>query len=142
MYSFFQPVHSYLAYFLLTALISTVGYALYAAFTSESNPRVLQKLALISMIFSHIQLLIGLAVYGVSPYGFSNLSGAAMADATQRLLALEHPFTNILAILLITVGYRKVKKAVAGNTAKHVLIYYGIGLLLLMSRIPWGLWFQ
>ena len=49
------------------------------------------------MILAHIQLLVGIVLYFLSPLGFSNLSGEAMGDSMSRLYALEHPLINILA---------------------------------------------
>jgi hypothetical protein len=56
---------------------------------------------------------------------------------------VEHPFINIVAIVLITIGWSKHKK-VMGATAKFkkIAIFYGLGLLLILSRIPWGQWFS
>jgi hypothetical protein len=58
------------------------------------------------------------------------------------LTSLEHPLINIIAIVLITIGWSKHKKA-ANNDAKFqsIAIFYGIGLVLILSRIPWSLWF-
>jgi hypothetical protein len=54
-------------------------------------------------------------------------------------MVIEHPITNILAVVLIQLGRIKSKKAYE-DAVKHnrSLFYYGIGLLLILSRIPWG----
>jgi hypothetical protein len=64
-----------------------------------------------------------------------------MSDATARLTALEHPLINILAIVLISVGFIRAKK-LESSTAKFRSIYmmYAVGLLLILSRIPWATW--
>jgi len=56
-----------------------------------------------------------------------------------RALVVEHPLTNIIAVVLIQIGRIKSKKAYE-DSSKHTrsLIYYGLGLLLILSRIPWG----
>jgi len=47
----------------------------------------------------------------------------------------------IIAIVLITVGYSKAKRAVADYAAnKIVFILYTIALILILSRIPWSTW--
>jgi len=99
-----------------------------------------RKLGLIGLIFCHIQLLLGLILYFVSPLvqGF----GVAMKDSTLRLYALEHPLINIIAIVLITIGWSKHKKATDSNKKfKLFAIFYTIGLILILSRIPWKVWF-
>ena len=96
------------------------------------------------LIFSHIQLLVGLILYFVSPWfdQWSNLGmGGVMKDAQARLFLVEHPFTNILAIALITIGW-SVHKHQSDPSKKflRIALFYGLGLLLLMSRIPWDTW--
>jgi hypothetical protein len=59
-----------------------------------------------------------------------------------RLLAVEHPTVNILAIVAITIGWSRHKRFVEGDKKfKSIAIFYGIGLLLILSRIPWNQWF-
>ena len=70
-------------------------------------------------------------------------AGAVMSDTTTRLLAVEHPTVMILAIVLITIGWSKHKRKIE-DVAKFKMfaIFYGIGLLLMLSRIPWNQWFS
>ena len=69
--------------------------------------------------------------------------GMGGLNSASRLLALEHPFTNIIAIALITIGWSRHKKK-TDDTAKFksIAIFYGLGLLLILSRIPLGQWFN
>jgi hypothetical protein len=63
-------------------------------------------------------------------------------ETTARLTSLEHPLINVLAIAAITIGWSKHKKIVS-NVAKFksIAIFYAIGLILILIRIPWHLWF-
>ena len=91
------------------------------------------------MLSIHIQLLVGLILYFVSPLGFASLG--EMADKTIRMTSLEHPLINIIAIALITVGWSKHKSALTSDDKfKKIMFFFGIGLLLITSRIPWKLW--
>jgi len=102
------------------------------------------RIALFTLIVSHIQLLIGLSWYFMSPwYSALKASGAeVMKDKGARLIAVEHPITMILAIALITIGWSKHKKKTSDAAKfKIVAIFYGIALLLILSRIPWNNWF-
>jgi NADH:ubiquinone oxidoreductase subunit 2 (subunit N) len=140
MYNFVQKFHSGWAYLALLLLV----FAVVNSFLGKSSKREFtakdRKIALFGLIATHIQLLVGLILYFVSPLG-SALFGE-MKDASARLTSLEHPFVNILAITLITVGWSKHKKA-ATSEAKFnsIFVFYGLGLLLILSRIPWKLWF-
>jgi hypothetical protein len=70
-------------------------------------------------------------------------ASAVMKEKSVRLLAIEHPVTMVLAIVIITVGWSQHKKKVAAvEKFKTFAIFYGIGLLLILSKIPWGNWFS
>jgi hypothetical protein len=99
---------------------------------------------LFTLIVAHIQLLIGLGWYFMSPWfkALKENSGEVMADQATRLLAVEHPIMMILAIILITIGWSKHKKKTTDSAKfKTFAIFYGIALLLILYRIPWINWF-
>jgi NADH:ubiquinone oxidoreductase subunit 2 (subunit N) len=140
MYPFLKNFHSGWAYLALLLLFvasinSLIGYLNKKEFTPKDR-----KIALFALIAMHVQLLIGLVLYFVSPYGKESFG--LMKDADLRLTSLEHPLVNIIAIVLITIGWSRHKKA-ATSEAKFKAIYlpYIIGLLLVLSKIPWKLWF-
>ncbi len=141
-----QNVHSYLAYVVLAILILAVFNALSGwlgkkEFTMEKDLRV----SLFALILTHIQLVLGLIVYFVSDNGIKAIQTLGMGglNAAARLLALEHPLMNVIAIILITMGWSRHKKK-TDDTAKFksIAIFYGLGLVFILSRIPWGQWFN
>lgn len=144
MYEAILNVHSYLAYIVLAVLFLAVANAILGLvknkiFTLEKDMR----LSLFALILSHILLLIGLILYFVSPNGLNAIqeNGMGGLSAVSRLLAVEHPFVNIIAIVLITIGWSKHKKLMEANRKfKTIAIFYGLGLLCLLSRIPWSQW--
>jgi uncharacterized membrane protein len=141
MYTGLQHLHSYLAYFLLGVLVLSLIYAIVKFVTKSMFTEQVRKVVLTGFIASHLQLLIGLVLYFISPVGLSGFSGDVMADSVSRLYALEHPLTMIIAVVLISVGYIKAKKP--GDDArrfKTVILYYMLGLILILIRIPWQAW--
>ena len=141
MYTGLQHLHSGLAYLVLAALVIIIGYVLANYLKDNPFTEKVRKASLVGLIVSHLQLLIGLVLYFISPKGLSKFSGEAMGDAMSRLYMLEHPLTMIIAIILITVGYSKAKNgANDGSRYKKILIFYGIGLVLMLIRIPWSVW--
>lgn len=139
-------LHSYLAYVVLLILIVAFFNALFGwlgkrEFRFEKDLRI----SLFALILSHIQLVVGLIVYFVSANGLKAIQTLGMGglNASARLLALEHPLINIIAIALITVGWSRHKKTVDSTAKfKRIAIFYGLGLLLILSRIPWTQWFN
>jgi hypothetical protein len=140
MYEFIQKFHSGWAYLALLLLVivtlnSVLGMVSKKEFSSKDR-----TIALLGLIFSHVQLLVGLVLYFISPLGKAGLS--EMSNAAIRLTALEHPLINIIAIVFITIGWSKHKKVTTSEAKfKTISIFYGIGLLLILARIPWHLWF-
>ncbi len=140
MYEFIQKFHSGWAYLALLLLVivtlnSVLGMVSKKEFSSKDR-----TIALLGLIFSHVQLLVGLVLYFISPLGKAGLS--EMSNAAIRLTALEHPLINIIAIVFITIGWSKHKKVTSSEAKfKTISIFYGIGLLLILARIPWHLWF-
>ncbi len=140
MYTFIQKFHSGWAYLALLLLVvvflnSLIGFVSKKEFTSKDK-----KIALFGLIVTHIQLVVGLILYFVSPKGFALLGNM---EKTARLTSLEHPLTNIIAITLITIGWSKHKKALSSQSKfKFIFIFFGLGLLLILSKIPWSLWIK
>jgi NADH:ubiquinone oxidoreductase subunit 2 (subunit N) len=142
MYTGLQHAHSGLAYLVLTALIVVIFLMLIGSLSGREFTEKDRKIALIAFILSHVQLLLGLILYFVSPVGLSLLQGGgAMSDPAARLTALEHPLINIVAIVLITIGYSRAKKAQTSRAKfRSIYMLYAVGLVLILSRIPWGAW--
>lgn len=141
MYNFIQKFHSGWAYLVLVLLFIAAANSLMGYFSKKEFTTKDRKIALFGLISVHVQLLIGFVLYFISPLGSSSFG--LMKDAALRLTSLEHPLINILAIVLITIGWSKHKKAETSELKfKHLSFLYSIGLLLILSRIPWNLWFN
>ena len=142
MYTGLQHAHSGIAYLALLGLIVVIFWALIGSLSGREFQERDRKIAMVTFIICHIQLLLGLILYFVSPLGFSLLtSGGAMSDAAARLTALEHPLINIVAIALISVGYIRAKKLEASRSKfRSIYMMYAIGFVLIISRIPWSAW--
>jgi hypothetical protein len=140
MYEIIQKAHSGFAYLALLALIIAVVNSLVGLFSKKEFSPLDRKIAIITLSLIHTQLVIGAVVWFISPLGMASLG--QMKDAALRLTSLEHPITNIIAIILITVGWVKHKKLITSvSKFKTFSIYYGLGLVLILSKIPWSLWF-
>ena len=138
-----KDIHSYWAYLVLAFLAFAVANAI-IGFTQKKEFKDKDlRIGLFTLIVSHIQLLIGLAWYFMSPW-FKTLKtdpSAVMGNKTSRLLAVEHPSMMIIAIILITIGWSKHKKKTTDTGRfKTFAIFYGLALLIILSRIPWSNW--
>jgi hypothetical protein len=139
-----KDIHSYWAYLVLAFLAFAVINALIGVTQKKEFRDKDLRIGLFTLIVSHIQLLIGLGWYFMSPWykALKTDSASVMADKTTRLLAVEHPIMMIIAIVLITMGWSKhKKKTTATSKFKTFALFYGLALLLVLSRIPWNNWF-
>lgn len=144
MYTTILGLHSYLAFAVLGLLLIASLNALVGLNAKRPFLNKDRQIALIALIFAHTQLLLGLILLFTSPYmeaAKQGGMGAVMRDDTLRLYLVEHPLINIVAIILITIGWSKHKK-VDNPLAKFKRIgyMYAIAFLLLLTRIPWSAW--
>ncbi|MEZ4787913.1 hypothetical protein [Flavobacterium haoranii] len=138
MYTAIQTAHSIFAYIVLALLF----FASLNAITGLTGKRLFKdkdlRLSLFALIVSHLQLLLGLILYFVSPKGVALLGNM---EKSARLTSLEHPLINVIALVLITMGWSKHKKEESNNGKfKKIAVFYTIGLILILSRIPWLEW--
>ena len=141
MYSILKNVHFYWAYLVLLFLLLGIVNAIVGKIKGKDFESKDLRLSLFGLIFSHIQLVIGLILYFVSPW-FDQWSmlgmGGVMKDAKARFYLLEHPFTNVLAIILITMGWSLHKRqSDPSKKFLRIVLFYGLALVLIVSRIPW-----
>lgn len=142
MYNILKESHNGIGMLLLFVLLISILYI--AVFYIRKKPftKSVQVAALIGLIVMHIQILIGIFLYALSPLGASSFSTQAMGHPISRFYLLEHPVGMVLAAVLITIGYRVTKKMNVGDKGKYnrVLVYYIIGFGLVAYLIPWFLW--
>lgn len=142
MYTGLLHAHHWLRYVALLLIVLSIVKAI-MDLKRKGQSVSSMKLELYTLISFHIQLLIGLVLYFISPKIKTAMSdmGAAMKDADLRLALIEHPLVMIIGVILITVGYLKLKaKSDKAAYAKTVLIYFGIATVLILSRIPMYSW--
>ena len=141
MYIGLQHTHSSLAYLVLLLIVIAIGLSFMTWFKKGAFTPTIKKAGLYAFVATHVQFLLGLVLYVVSPLGWDNLSADAMKDSIMRLYAVEHPFTMIIGIIVISLGYIRMKKAEDDRKKlQSIWLYYTIGLVLILSRIPWNAW--
>ncbi len=141
MYTGIQHLHSLLSYLVIGGLAVSIILALFGYFSGKMFTERDRKLALIGIIPTHLQWMAGLVLYFMSPLGFSSLSGEAMGNSMLRLYVLEHPVMMILAVALITFGFSFAKRlSDSKNQFLSIWVFYLIGLVFILSRIPWAVW--
>jgi|SRR5699024_1598666 len=146
MYTGLTHLHSFWAYLVLIMLVIAVVNALLGLIGKRTFGDKDLRIPLFTLIVSHIQLLVGIILFFISPliqwFSKNEEVSSIMKDSDLRLYNLEHPLMMIIGIILITIGFSKHKnKASSAEKFKTILIFYGIALILVLSRIPWNAWF-
>jgi uncharacterized protein YacL len=136
MYTILLYIHSFLRYIILILLLAAIIKSLSGWFGKKQFAEGTRKLNLFTLIFAHIQLLIGLGVYFMSPWvQFYDLSHQTKEI---RFFTIEHIAMMVIAIAFITVGYSLSKKGKT-DEAKHrrIAIFFLLALLIIFYAIPW-----
>ncbi len=135
MYNGLVHAHSGLRWVVLILLLITI----FNAFAKKSSGNFSEgdrKMALFTMIFTHVQFTIGLVLYFISPLVV--FSGESMKNTVQRFYLVEHIVLMLIAVALITIGHSKSKKAKTGTEKfKKISVFYLIALIVILVAIPW-----
>ena len=136
MYPILVHLHSGFRWVVLITLILAIIQAAGKLSGNHSFTDKDKKMPLFAFISSHIQLLVGLILYFISPKVI--FSAEAMKSALSRFFLVEHTTMMILAIIVISVGYIMAKKVAPERKAfSRIFWAYLVGLILILASIPW-----
>ena len=134
MYSGLLHTHSLLRYFILAALIVVIVKAVISLINKQPYTKVDNRIGLYLFIFTHMQLLIGLILYFVSPQ--VKFGSDTMSDKLTRYWTVEHLTAMIIAVVLITLARTSIKR-MTDDSGKHrrLLIYNAMALAIIVGTI-------
>ncbi|HCW08915.1 MAG TPA: hypothetical protein DGG95_16285 [Cytophagales bacterium] len=141
MYSVLLAIHSIFRWLVLISLVFT-SYRGYSGWRSKRNFTKLDDRArYITATLGHIQLILGLWLYFISPvvdYFLNNFSEAVHMREV-RFFGMEHITMMVIAITMLTIGSIKVKRMEDDEKKlKAMFTWYGIVLLIIFLSIPWS----
>ncbi len=136
MYDTLLGLHSGLRYIVLVLLALALLLAIIGLFGKKAYTETNRKVNLFAMIFTHTQFLVGLILYFFSPQvNYANMA-EAMKNAMMRYWTVEHSVLMLFAIILITIGHSRSKKAgPAFNKHRSIALYYGLAILVIVVAI-------
>lgn len=134
MYQALLVTHSYLRYVVLILLIIVIIASLIGLINKKAYTNTDDKLSLFLLISTHLQLVVGLILYFVSPLVV--FSAASMKDSTMRYWLVEHGVGMLIAIALITAA-RVTSKKMTDSLAKHrrMLLFNLIAFVIIVLMI-------
>lgn len=127
--------HSGLRWIILILLVTAIINAGLKLKNSSYTKRD-KLLNLFTMVSLHTQLLLGGILYFLS--GRINFNSGWMKVPMFRFFGMEHLIGMLLAIVIITIGRKKAEKnEIDAKKHKTILVWYTIGLVLILAFIPW-----
>jgi len=142
MYNTLLFIHSILRWVLLLALLYTIYRGYVGWFSKTTFTKSDKNSRLITVITAHVQLIVGLVLYFISPitrFFMGNFSDAVKI-AEIRFAAMEHTLLMLIAIALIIIGAVASKKKTTDLARfRTVAIWFSIALFIIIISIPWQL---
>lgn len=131
MYQILKSAHSGWRYLVILLLLAAFVSALSGFFGKKNFTEGNRKLAVFALISSHIQLVLGLLLYFMNDWYKIDSS-----IPSNRYWKMEHISMMVVAIILITIGNSKSKKA-NDPVLKHrnIFVFFGLGLLVITITI-------
>lgn len=131
MYNGMLHAHSGFRWLVIIFLVIAILKSFAGWFGKKEYNKGDNMVALLLLSVTHLQLIFGIVMYFISDKIVS--MGEAMKDATLRFWAVEHGFTMLIAIVLITLGRVLSKKAATSELKfKKGAIFYTIALVLIL----------
>jgi len=136
MYKILLETHSGFRYIVFILLLIAVIQSLIGWFSNRPYTEANRKVNLFTLISAHIQLLIGLGLYFVSPLVRLNNFGGTMKIDNLRYWSVEHVLMMVIAITLVTIGHSRSKKMLDA-VAKHrtIAIFYTLAFVIIIITI-------
>ncbi|MGY4535720.1 magnesium-transporting ATPase (P-type) [Mucilaginibacter sp. UYNi724] len=126
------------------AVLGTLVYSIYRAYTGYSNNKVFTKkddqIRHWTATAAHIQLMLGILVYTQSPNAkFSFHPVGPNRHITQPFFfGVLHLVLMVSAIIIITIGSALAKrKHTDAEKFKIMLVWFSLALLIIFVAIPW-----
>ena len=141
MYLLVLATHSLIRWFVLVSLVFAIfrayrGWLLNKPFLKFDN--IVRH---ITATIAHVQVIIGLWLYFISPivaYFLYNFS-TAVHNRQVRFFGMEHVTMMLTGIILITIGSAKAKRKTTDKEKfKTMAIWFTIALLVILSSVPWS----
>jgi hypothetical protein len=133
--------HSILRWLVLLS-VGTAGIVALKGYLRKDPIIVWERsLTILAMVICHIQLAVGLALYGLRFKTYETLwmgNQSWMGATVRRFWKFEHISMMVLAIALVTIGRMASKRAHTERGKQLcVAIFYLLGLLIMLMMIPW-----
>jgi hypothetical protein len=135
-YIVIRHLHSIVRWLLLAGLMGSIILAISGLSGNKGlGPRG-RLFARITVYLAHLQLLIGVLLFIISPRVI--FSAGSMRSPVLRFFLVEHTSAMLIAVILITIGHIRIKRAMnTVQSARSLLWFYLTSLVIILLLIPW-----
>ena len=141
MYSILVGLHSWVRWLLLASLLFAVFRAYRGWFSKQRFTRFDNSIRHSTATIAHMQLVLGLWLYFISPitdYFLSNFKDA-VHQREFRFFGMEHSLMMIMAIVVITIGSAAAKRRPTDTEkCRTMALWFTAGLLIILTSVPWA----
>ncbi|MBX3102705.1 MAG: hypothetical protein KF690_09370 [Bacteroidetes bacterium] len=140
MYFYFLQIHSLLRWGVLLSLVFAVCWAYRGLWKDRKFTAFSNRVRHWTATLAHVQLVVGFTLYFESPtvrYFWGHLR-EAVQDTEMLFFGGIHMLLMFVSVTCISLGSAFAKRQATDRSRyKTLLIWYAIGLLLLLIAIPW-----
>ena len=140
MYPTILALHSLVRWFVLVSLL----FAIYRAYRGWLSGRIFSRFdnsaRYWTVTFAHIQLVLGVWLYLISPivHYFLHNYHVAVHQREIRFFGMEHVIMMVIAITLITTGAAKVRrKPTDREKFRTMATWFTMAVIIIFASIPW-----
>jgi hypothetical protein len=141
MYAVLLALHSLVRWLVLLSLLFAVYRAWHGWFTGRKFSRFDHILRNVTASAAHIQLVLGIWLYFISPVVavFLQHFKQMVHERQIRFFGMEHSTMMVIAIVVLTIGSAKAKRKTGDKEKfKTMAIWFTIALLIIFFSIPWA----
>ena len=141
MYPALLALHSLVRWLVLAGLLSAIYRAYKGWFSKKKFTPFDNSLRRWTAAAVHVQLIIGLWLYFISPFAVYFLDNfpASVHQREFRFFGMEHSLMMLTAIVIITIGSVKAKRGRTDTEKfKTMAVWFSIGLFIILTSIPWA----
>ena len=133
----FVHLHSGLRWIIVVLMLLTIAVS-FSALRGNKPFSQVKKLAMPTMIFLHVQFLVGMALYFMKGWAGKWGDPEMMSTPVLRFFTMEHILLMLIAIVLATMGYSGAKRKNDDQAAnRRIFRFYLVAFILILASIPW-----
>jgi len=141
MFPILLALHSLIRWFILIFIVYSIILAYRGWFKKKPFTKYDNRIRNITVSFAHVQLIIGIWLYFISPivdYFLKNFS-ESLHQSQLRFFGMEHITMMLIGISMVTIGSSIARrKKTDEEKFKAIAIWYTIALIVIFTSIPWA----